>query len=151
MEWPGESTGVHVEVSAAWRQRPEHPDDRAQAIPLKTFGLLPHGGPPEIFYLRTKLRPGVYTFVLRYKSPVSVSGVRPILYLADGSSLTVRDLPPLVLNGTRKVVLAKVLLPQGVLWEQDEWFTGRSESADTVTKFRFPDGISWSERKVDTP
>jgi hypothetical protein len=46
-------------------------------------------------------------------------------------------------------VLARVLFPQGVLWEQDGWFSGSSESVDTVTKFRFPDGINWVERKAD--
>jgi hypothetical protein len=40
-------------------------------------------------------------------------------------------------------------MPQGVLWEQDSWFTGRSANGDTVTKFRFPDGVSWTERVGD--
>jgi hypothetical protein len=47
------------------------------------------------------------------------------------------------------VVIARLLLPQGVLWEQEDWFTGRSASGDTVTKFRFPDGVSWTERLGD--
>jgi hypothetical protein len=38
------------------------------------------------------------------------------------------------------------MLPQAVLWDQDEWFTGRSESSDSITKFR-DDGTSWIERK----
>ena len=45
--------------------------------------------------------------------------------------------------------MTEVLLPQGILWEQDDWFTGRSESTDTVTKFRLPEGITWTERKSD--
>jgi len=48
-----------------------------------------------------------------------------------------------------RAVMAKVLLPQGILWEQDDWSSGRSESAETVTKFRIPEGITWTERKAD--
>jgi hypothetical protein len=36
-----------------------------------------------------------------------------------------------------------------VLWSDDDWFTGQSSSAETITKFRFPDGIHWIERKAD--
>jgi hypothetical protein len=80
---------------------------------------------------------------------MSASGVRATLVLPEGGHLKGRELKPVSLNGTRGVVLAKVLLPEGVLWKDDEWFTGQSESADTVTKFRFPEGISWTERKRD--
>jgi hypothetical protein len=40
-------------------------------------------------------------------------------------------------------------MPFGALWDEDDWFTGQSQSAEAVTKFRFPDGVSWMERKVD--
>jgi hypothetical protein len=33
-----------------------------------------------------------------------------------------------------------------VMWEQDDWFAGRSEASDTITKFR-DDGTSWIERR----
>ena len=56
---------------------------------------------------------------------------------------------PVRLGSSGRAVLARVLLPQGVLWEQDGWFSGSSESVDTVTKFRFPEGINWVERKAD--
>jgi len=74
--------------------------------------------------------------------------VRPSLYLPQGNHLTSRQLRPVSPNRS-EAVLAKILFPHGVLWEQDDWFTGQSQGADTVTKFRFPEGISWTERKRD--
>jgi hypothetical protein len=68
-----------------------------------------------------------------------------VLYVAGAS----RPLQPMTLDGSGRAVVARLLLPQGVLWEQDDWFTGRSASGDTVTKFRFPDGVSWTERLGD--
>jgi hypothetical protein len=50
------------------------------------------------------------------------------------------------LAGTGKSVTVRFLLPQAVIWEQEDWFTGRSESSDAITKFR-DDGTTWIERK----
>jgi hypothetical protein len=52
-------------------------------------------------------------------------------------------------TGMLSRIVTKLLMPFGVLWDQNVWFTGRSEGADTVTKFRFPEGVSWTERKSD--
>ena len=54
----------------------------------------------------------------------------------------------LTLGGNGTAHLARVLWPHGVLWEEDDWFTGKTQSADTITKFRLPEGISWTERKA---
>ena len=97
----------------------------------------------DIFYLRNA-RPGVYTFSMTYPAGAT-PGVRPVLYVGGAS----RSLQPVTLNRSGRAVVARLLLPQGVLWEQDDWFTGRSASGDTVTKFRFPDGVSWTERLGD--
>ena len=87
--------------------------------------------------------------VLRYRGLPPNEDVHSTLYVPDGGKLAVRAIQPVRLGSSGKVVLARVLLPQGVLWEQDAWFSGSSESVDTVTKFRFPDGIRWAERKAD--
>ena len=87
--------------------------------------------------------------VLRYRGLPPNGDVHPTLYVPDGDRLAVRVIRPVRLGSSGKVVLARVLFPQGVLWEQDGWFSGSSESVDTVTKFRFPDGINWVERKAD--
>ena len=146
VDWPQGVASDQVKVKATWRAHPERLDVPIRTVPLRAFGASTRDSLPEIFTLRMK--PGVYTFLLRARA-VSTGNVRPILYLPEAGHLKARELRMVSLNGTGEVVLAKILFPQGVLWEQDEWFTGQSESADTVTKFRFPEGISWTERKAD--
>jgi hypothetical protein len=108
------------------------------------------GAPSDVFYLRG-LKPGVYTLIVRYRGTSALGDVRPTLYLPDRDDLNPRTLKPVPLNGSGRSVLTKILMPQAVLWDQEDWFSGRSESADAVTKFRIPEGISWVERKADLP
>jgi hypothetical protein len=147
IDWPPLLAGDQVEVSGSWRGAPGRVDVPAQSLTLKSGGTS-QSGRPEVFYLRN-LRPGVYTFVLRYRTPQAAGVAQPILYLSVGGTLVPHMLKPVPIQGTGRAIVAKVLLPQGILWEQDDWFSGRSESGETVTKFRIPEGITWTERKSD--
>jgi hypothetical protein len=148
MEWPRESEDLDVQVSALWRAHPENLDEIAQPVRLTAVSQPPSSSPSDVFWLRNA-RPGAYSIVLRYRGLPPNGEVHPTLYVPDGAGLAERAIRPVPLNSSGKVVLARVLFPQGVLWEQDGWFSGSSESVDTVTKFRFPDGIRWAERKAD--
>jgi hypothetical protein len=140
-DWPRETAGP-AQITVNWRPNPGRLDGGVQRLPLSGVALDTGEAGGDFFYLRTA-RSGVYTFVLTYRAGAAAA-VRPVLYVAGGGGP--RLLPPVTLNGAGRVVLARLLLPQGVLWEQDEWFSGRSASGDSVTKFRFPDGVSWTER-----
>jgi hypothetical protein len=150
MQWPIGTEESNVEVSATWRAHPERLDVPVQSMrlpaALKTVG----SAPSEVFYIRG-LKPGVYTLIVRYRGSSALGDVRPTLYLPDKDHLTSRALKPVSLNGAGRRVLTKVLIPHAILWDQEDWFSGRSESVDAVTKFRIPDGISWVERKADLP
>jgi hypothetical protein len=53
--------------------------------------------------------------------------------------------------GSRKidgnVEVAKVLMPEGILWNEDSYFTGDMEDADSITKFNSGTGLMWREYK----
>ena len=144
LHWPSDAV-VPVEVAAAWRPRA----DRAEGSPQRvTLSVAQQDKRLTIFYMRNP-HPGVYTFVL--SSPAGApQPVQPALHV-PGAGTGLRALSPVTLNGSGRVLLARVLMPQGILWEQDDWFSGQSASGDTVTKFRFPDGISWTERIGTSP
>jgi len=148
MEWPRESQDLDVQVSAFWRAQPDNLDDAAQPVRLTAVSQPSSTGPSDVFWLRNA-RPGAYSMVLRYRGVPPNGDVHPTLYVPDGDRLAMRAIRPVRLGSSGRAVLARVLLPQGVLWEQDGWFSGSSESVDSVTKFRFPDGINWVERKAD--
>jgi hypothetical protein len=142
MDWPRVAAGP-PQMIVTWRPNPARLEGGARSLPLRGIGTDAGQAGGDFFYLRDA-RPGVYTFSLSYRAGAATA-VRPILYLGGAQ----RSLEPIALDGTGRVVIARLLLPQGVLWEQEDWFTGRSASGDTVTKFRFPDGVSWTERLGD--
>jgi hypothetical protein len=140
-DWPGDTSGP-AQLTVMWRANPARLDGGAHPLPLSALPLDGESG-SRFFYL-PKARPGVYTFVLTHRTaggPV----VHPVLSVAGAS----RSLKPVTFEGPGRAVVTRLLLPQGVVWEQDDWFTGRSASGDTITKFRFPEGVSWMERVED--
>jgi len=142
VDWPRHTAGpAHMTVT--WRPNPAKLDGGAPPLLLRGLAADTGDAGADVFYLRNA-RPGVYTFSMTYRAGATPA-VRPVLYLAGAP----RSLAPVTLDGSGRVVLARLLLPQGVLWEQEDWFTGRSASGDTVTKFRFPEGVSWTERLGD--
>jgi hypothetical protein len=142
-----EGAAFDLEVSATWRAQPDRLDSPVQTVTLPAVASASNGIPNDVFYLRG-LKPGVYTLAVRSRAAAPADDIRSTFYLSDRTGLKARPLGSTRLNGGR-AVLAKVLLPYGILWSQDEWFTGLSESVDTVTKFRVPEGISWVERKAE--
>ena len=134
-----------VDVRATWRSSAARVDIPAYPVALKSVAPGPVM-PSAVFYTRN-LQSGVYTLALRPEAGAGVPAAGTLYVLRDGQ-LSVRTLNTAPVNGPRRV-LARLLMPYGVLWDQEDWFTGRSQNADTVTKFRFPDGVSWIERKAD--
>ena len=46
-----------------------------------------------------------------------------------------------------KTVLVKVLMPEGILWDDDTAFTGSLEDSNSTTKFNSHSGLYWKEYK----
>jgi hypothetical protein len=146
--WATSASGAQVDVTASWRRVAEKADAPVVALSLDVIRSSRSGIPAEVFYLRNP-KPGVYTFELRYRGPADAEAVAPSFHIhqRQAATLSSRKLDPVTLSGAGKVLLTKVLFPFGVLWDQEDWFSGRVLSADSITKFRMPDGVTWMELK----
>jgi hypothetical protein len=150
MEWPDDIQGLDVEVSAVVRFSPDRLDGPTQTVRLPGVLKASDTAPFEVFWLRG-VGSGAYTVTLRHRGSPPKGDLQATLYIPDKDGLATRPLPPVRLRPSGKTVLARVLLPYGVLWEEQDWFSGTSEGSDTVTKFRLPEGVSWVERRADLP
>ena len=142
------SPGAQVEVTASWRPSADRLDDVVNGLPVKSFQIAADVEPQKFFFLRHN-KPGVYNFVVRDPTGSSLSGIGAQFFRLLNGRVAVRDVTPVPVGPGTSKVMVRMLFPQGVLWDQNDWFTGRSEGPETITKFRFPDGTSWIERKSD--
>jgi len=144
IDWGEEKPIGTVDMGVTWRARADRLDSQNMKLFAKT-AKLPDDIPVSAFYLRN-LQAGVYTFMLSYKGLGGGTPFTPRFFLTSPGVPTARDMKPVTLAGSGSMAAVRVLLPHAVLWDQDEWFTGRSEASDSITKFR-DDGTTWIERK----
>jgi hypothetical protein len=148
LDWVNGAPSAPVEVRATRRDAPGDINGVAAPVSLRSVGQASGNAAPEAIYIKN-LKPGVYTFTVRVAGAVSTTRVRPTVYFSSNNGrMSERALKGVEVDGKAAVVVARILLPQGILWDDEGW-TGKSESADTITKFRFPEGITWIERKAD--
>jgi hypothetical protein len=140
LDWGRPATMPELQMRATWRSQADRVDSPTVPVTVK-----PVPAYPRAFFIQN-MKAGVYALALGYRATdVPLAGT---LYLGGGGAKAAeKPLRGLRLNGSGRAILARLLLPFGVLWDEDEWFTGRSESVDTITKFRLPDGVSWVEQK----
>ena len=137
--------GEQLQVTASWRPQADRFDGAVKGIPLRRFDAGGDVEPSTFFYMR-HTRPGVFTFFIRGGSENSITTRLYHLMNGQASVTNVRTVP---LGLGASGVAARLLFPFGVEWDQPDWFSGRSEGSGTVTKFRFPEGIGWTEQKID--
>lgn len=143
IDWPRGHAGVQVDLTARWRSNPDRLDAPVRTFPLRAVTWLNEGSTQAFYFRRPK--PGVYSFILRHRGSGPAGEIIATLYLPRAGQLAPLVSRPIVTESAGPLLLGRVLLPWGVIWEQDDWFTGRVESVDTVTKFRMPEGVIWTE------
>jgi len=145
VDWGSTAPRAPATLRAIWRGRADRLDSPNGQLAAKIVPG-PAGSSVDAFYVKG-LRAGVYTFLIDAlvggRSPVGVT-----LYLPLAGDAGIRRLTKLRPGPSGRTLIGKMLFPLGLLWDDDEWPSGRSESSDTITKFT-GDGVSWIERKAD--
>lgn len=144
IDWGEAKPPGGVDMAVTWRARSDRLDGPQMKLFVKS-ATLPDDIPVSAFYLRN-MKAGVYTFTLGYRGLGGGTPFTPRFFLTSPGIPTARDLKAVTVAGSGSMPAVRILLPHAVLWDQDDWFTGRSEASDTITKFR-DDGTSWIERK----
>ena len=93
--------------------------------------------------------PGIYTVGVGYDTTVSgpVEATFDVTVFGhDSARRKNRKIGPVRLEGKGSISAVRLLLPEGVFWEDDGWFSGVMESGRITTKYKMPEGIVWKER-----
>lgn len=87
-------------------------------------------------------REGIYTFIVSFEKPGQNGSF--VLTLHDKTSRkSVKKLGKKPVG--ERAVLTKVLMPEGILWEDEAAFSGSMEDSEGVTKFNSETGLLWKE------
>ncbi|MHB8174084.1 MAG: hypothetical protein ACYDFU_06450 [Nitrospirota bacterium] len=141
-----EATGAgEVKFSYSWRPYPVKGDAGKKRD--KEFERTGFGG-EKILTVPAGAR-GIYTVGIENTSgDQGEAEVRVCLFPRDPARKRVKSFGTGKLaEGAKSDRLIRVLLSEGVFWDDDGWFSGVIESMRETIKYKQPGGIEWSEKR----
>jgi hypothetical protein len=90
-------------------------------------------------------REGIYIFSAESEQGETTKATFTLKLFEGSTREKVAALGSRVVAG--KTVLVKVLMPEGILWDDDTAFTGSLEDSNSTTKFNTQSGLYWKEYK----
>jgi hypothetical protein len=86
---------------------------------------------------------GIYVFIVEPAGDISGSSAFTLKLYETSSKAKTKSLGKKTVAA--KTVIVKVLMPDGILWDDDSAFTGTLEDSDSTTKFNAQTGLYWKE------
>ncbi len=90
----------------------------------------------------TQAREGIYTFIVSLEK-VEQNGSFVLTLHDNTSGKSVKKLGKKTAG--ERAILTRVLMPEGILWEDESVFSGSIEDSDGVLKFNSETGLLWKE------
>lgn len=88
-------------------------------------------------------REGIYIFSAESEQGETAKATFTLKIFETGAKEKSAKIGTRTISG--KAVLAKVLMPEGILWDDESSFTGSLEDSESTTKFNSQTGLSWKE------
>ena len=88
-------------------------------------------------------RDGVYIFMAEPEQGETAKARFTLKIFEGGAREKVAEIGTRAISG--RTVLAKILMRDGILWDDDSAFTGTMEDSESITKFNAQTGLYWKE------
>ncbi|HEY3308879.1 MAG TPA: hypothetical protein VGJ93_10540 [Desulfuromonadaceae bacterium] len=95
-------------------------------------------------YVIEHVQAGVYT-ISAESDGISSQANYALRIFENSTKATAKNLGSYTIH--KKQVLLKILMPDGVVWDDEKAFTGSMEDSDSITKFNSETGLVWKEYK----
>ena len=137
-----------IKLSVAFRQ---YPKSRRHRVPTRSEARREQSVAPVIARRADQAREavietageGVYVFSAESEHGEAATATFTLKIYEAGTGEKVAPLGLRTIS--RKTVLAKILMPDAILWEDEAAFTGSMEDSDSTTKFNAQTGLYWKE------
>jgi len=142
--------GADLKISVLFREYPKsrrtRPMSRAEAARTKEVTPLTLKTVKDARELIVKnAGQGVYLFLAESAAGKGDRGQFTLKVFESTATARVKALGNRTVDG--KTVIARVLMPEGIIWEDDSAFSGSYEDSDSTTKFNTETGLTWKEYK----
>lgn len=139
-------SGIKLQVSFR-----EYPKSRRNRMPTKAEARREQRIVPVFARTRQESREavietaweGIYQFSAESEPGETVQASFTLKIFETGAGEKVIDLGTRTVSG--RVLLAKILMREGILWDDPSAFTGSLEDSDSITKFNAHTGLYWKE------
>ncbi len=135
-------TEVELHSALSWKERANLEDEKAVPREAAMVELISGvEGYGENIYSVGKAGDGAYTLKV-----LGRRGTDCRLVVSLNPSGKVRVFEKRLPEG-EKWFVGRFLMPEGVFWDEDEWFSGSLEDSYSITKYKSPEGVTWKELK----
>ena len=136
---------VRYRILNSWTPCPPNP---GSAPPASGGTDLKEGRRTASFFVK-HAAPGIYRITLEYDASQNPAWVSfdTELYGYDPARRKARDSGPVELQGKGRLAAVRVLMPEGIFWEDNSWFSGVVRNGSTTIKYKMPEGIIWKEKE----
>lgn len=100
-------------------------------------------GPNTILAVVENSGEGVYYLRLALEHKESIQGAITIKLFDSGPRARTMSIKKQKLNNN--VTIVRIMMPEGILWDDSTAFTGSMEDSDSVTKYNSDNGLVWKE------
>jgi hypothetical protein len=136
-----------VNISSILYKKPHPSDDGYSRPDQKAIDLVEEsetGG--KIIFSVAKAEKGIYTFVMKNTGETLQKTSLMIRLLEGKKGARNRKFETINLKPHTELTV-KFILPEGIFWDDESYFTGSIESSETITKFNDTTGVVWKEQK----
>jgi hypothetical protein len=126
-------------------KRRNRPLKKSEIKPIKIEPLIIQRADDKILMIVNHLKEGIYDILIEPTNPVSLSVT--IKFYEKSPNEKIKNLG--IIKIEKKTTIAKILSPEGILWEDESYFDGYIEDSESVTKFNNSSGLIWREYKEE--
>ncbi len=136
-------TAVYKEYPKNRRNQPMSKSEVRRARRIIEPAVVNHGDNISI-YIISETGEGVYDFMIESEGKAAKAGFVLKIY-EQKDNMAVKSLGELTVMN--KTLIARILMPEGILWDDDSYFSGDMEDSESFTKFNKDSGLIWREYK----
>lgn len=126
-------------------KRRNRPLKRSEIRPEKIEPLIIERSQDITVLVLEKTKEGIYDLIIEVSNPTTIEANLKVREKQQDEKTKKLD----IIKIDKKNTIFKLLMPEGILWDDDSYFDGYIEDSESITKFNNSSGLIWKEYKEE--